>query len=252
MLGWLRHFHRNTDCTLVPTDEVRERIEALGIDGVRVLGRGVDTRLFTPARSDPALRAAWGLGDGGLAVIYIGRLAPEKNLQLAVSTYRAVQGIRDDTRFMLVGDGPLDASLRRDNPDFIFCGMQTGEALARHYASGDLFLFPSLTETFGNVLLEAMASGLAIVAYDCAAARQHIHSYFTGITAEPGNESTFLHAALTLAGDAALLRTTRENARMHAISQDWDHVTRKFEALLIEHVRRRSGGALAAGCNTAP
>lgn len=251
VLVWLRHFHRGTDCTLTPTDEVRSRLEALGIGTVQVLGRGVDTRLFTPARRDPVLRGRWGLGDDALAVIYVGRLAPEKNLQLAVGTFRALQGVRDDARFVLVGDGPLEAALRRNNPDFVFCGMQTGEALARHYASGDLFLFPSLTETFGNVLLEAMASGLAVVAYDCAAARQHIRSYFTGITAEPGNESAFLHAALTLAGDPALLRTTRENARAHAATQSWDIVNRRFEGLLLEHARRRHGPALAGDAGPA-
>lgn len=235
VLAWLRHFHRGTDCTLTPTDEVRERIETLGVGDVRVLGRGVDTQLFTPTRRDPALRADWGMDEHDLAVIHVGRLAPEKNLQLAVSTFHAVQGIRDDARFILVGDGPLEASLRRDHPGFIFCGRQTGEALARHYASGDLFLFPSLTETFGNVLLEAMASALAVVAYDCAAARQHIRSYFTGITAEPGNESAFLHAALTLASDPALLRTIRHNACHHAGTQSWDSVCRRFETILIEH-----------------
>ncbi len=250
VLGWLRRFHRSTDCTLAPTDEIRERLEALGVGEVRVLGRGVDTQLFTPRRRDPALRAAWGLGDDALAVIYVGRLAPEKNLQLAVCTYRAVQGMRDDARFVLVGDGPLEAGLRRDNPDFIFCGMQSGEALARHYASGDLFLFPSLTETFGNVLLEALASGLAVAAFDCAAARQHIRSYFSGITADPGNESAFLHAALTLAGDAAMLRTTRDNARLHAITQGWDNASRRFEALLLEHAARRNNGPLVNGCDS--
>ncbi len=235
VLGWLRHFHRRTDCTLAPTDEVRSRLEAIGVGAVRVLGRGVDTGLFSPTRRDPSLRKRWGLGEDDLAVIHVGRLAPEKNLPLAINAFRALQGIHDNARFVLVGDGPMEAALRRDHPDFIFCGMQTGEALARHYASGDLFLFPSLTETFGNVLLEAMASGLAVVAFDRAAARQHIRSYFTGITAEPDNDAAFLHAALTLAADPALLRTTRENARLHALGHDWDSASRRFEGLLWEY-----------------
>lgn len=252
VLAWLRYFHRRTDCTLTPTDEACRRLDALGVGDVRVLGRGVDTALFSPARRDPALREAWGLGENDLAVIYVGRLAPEKNLPLAVSTFRAIQGNRDDARFVLVGDGPLEAGLRRDNPDFIFCGMQTGDALARHYASGDLFLFPSLTETFGNVVLEAMASGLAVISYDCAAAKQHIRGYHNGVTAEPGNESAFLHAALTLVDDPALLYSVREGAARHAASQGWEHVARRFEALLREYACPDDGGAVAADCKTTP
>lgn len=236
VLAWLRRFHRLTDCTLVPTGDMRGLLEAMGVDRVRILGRGVDTALFSPSQRDPALREAWGLGPEDIAVIYVGRLAAEKNLQLAVRAFRALEEACSGARFVLVGDGPLAAELRRENPDFVFCGMQTGEALARHYASGDLFLFPSVTETFGNVLLEAMASGLSVLAYDCAAAKEHIRSYCNGITVEAGCEPAFLHAALVLAADPVLARTTRERARRHALSLGWDRVALAFEGLLMEHV----------------
>lgn len=240
-LAWLRYFHRLTDCTLVPTGEQQNRLRAIGIPEVRILGRGVDTRLFSPQRRDSELRRSWGLDDNGIAVIHVGRLAPEKNLQLAIKTYRAIQGSIDHARFVLVGNGPLEAALKRENPDFIFCGVKTGEELARHYASGDLFLFPSLTETFGNVLLEAMASGLAIVAYDYAAAKQNIRSYISGITAASGNESAFLHAALTLINDRALICTTGKHARLHAGGQDWERITLGFERLLLEYTGGKTG-----------
>ncbi len=235
-IAWLRRFHRRTDCTLVPTSDMQNMLMAMGLPSVRVLGRGVDNGLFTPQRRDPVLRAHWELAPDDLAVIYVGRLAAEKNLPLAVNAFRALQEACGNARFILVGDGPLAAELRRDNPDFIFCGMRTGEDLARHYASGDLFLFPSVTETFGNVLLEAMASGLSVLAYDCAAAREHIRSYRNGVTVETGCEPAFLQAAITLATDPALLRTTRENARRHTLAHDWSDVARTLERLLIEHL----------------
>lgn len=242
-LAWLRRFHRQTDCTLVPTGDMQNMLTALGLDPVRVLGRGVDNDLFTPARRDQALRAQWGLAPDDLAVIYVGRLAAEKNLPLAVSAFRALEEGCDNARFILVGDGPLAAELKRDHPDFIFCGMRTGEDLARHYASGDLFLFPSVTETFGNVVLEAMASGLSVVAYDCAAARAHIDSYRNGVSVETGCEPAFLHAAISIAADPALLRTTRENARRHALGHGWNEIALTLEQLLIEHLPPPARGA---------
>jgi glycosyltransferase involved in cell wall biosynthesis len=106
----------------------------------------------------------------------VGRIAAEKNLALAVRAFRAIQAHQPQARFVFVGDGPARAALQAANPDFEFVGVQRGESLSRHVASGDLFLFPSLSETFGNVTLEAMASGVATVAYDYGAAREHLRS----------------------------------------------------------------------------
>lgn len=251
-VAWLRRFHRRTDMTLAPTRDMCGLLEAMGIDRVGVLGRGVDTGLFSPAKRDEALRASWGLGPEELAVIYVGRIAAEKNLQLAIRAFRTIEGVRGDARFVLVGDGPLAAELQRENPDFIFCGMRSGEDLARHYASGDLFLFPSMTETFGNVLLEAMASGLSVLAYDCAAAREHIRAYCNGATVEIGCEPAYLHAALALAMDPVLLRMTREHARRHALSLGWDRVVADFERVLLEHVPDADGGSVRSGSVTKP
>src|SRR3546814_3404713 len=104
--------------------------------------------------------------DRAPVAIHVGRIAAEKNLPLAVRAFRELQRARPDARFAWVGDGPAREQLQREHPDFIFCGVQRGEALARHFASADLFLFPSLSETFGNVTLEAMASGVPTVAFD--------------------------------------------------------------------------------------
>ena len=106
------------------------------------------------------LRHEWELSQDDLALIYVGRIAPEKNLAVAVEAYRAIRRSNDRIKFVLVGDGPLRRSLQKENPDLIFAGMRIGEELGKYYASADVFLFPSETETFGNVTLEAMASGL--------------------------------------------------------------------------------------------
>lgn len=232
VFAYLRRFHNRTGATLVPTAALQRELGAHGLRNVQVLGRGVDTALFDPARRDARLREAWGLAGDVPAVLYVGRLAAEKNLQLAVHTFRALQGVRPEARFVLVGDGPLAARLKAEHTDFVFCGMQTGEALAAHYASGDLFLFPSLTETFGNVVLEALASGLAVVAFDYAAAGQHIRSYETGLSAPCGNEALFLQHALALLTDDALRQRVRANARRQALTQDWTWIGAQFESLL--------------------
>ncbi len=185
VFAYLRRFHNRTGATLAPTEALRADLAAHGLRNVEVLGRGIDTELFTPARRDARLRADWGVEEDAPAVIYVGRLAAEKNLQLAVRAFHALRDVQPGARFVLVGDGPLAARLHAEHPDFIFCGMRTGTELAAHYASGDLFLFPSLTETFGNVLLEALASGLAVVAYDHAAASQHIRAHENGLIAPP-------------------------------------------------------------------
>jgi glycosyltransferase involved in cell wall biosynthesis len=198
-LAWMRRFHNRANATLVPTEELRDWLAQAGIPNVVHLARGVDTALFTPERRDDALRRAWGLETDDLAVIHVGRIAPEKNLGLVVQAYHAIRACVPTARMIWVGDGPALADLRRRHPDHVFCGMQRGEALARHYASGDLFLFPSLTETFGNVVVEAMASGLAVVAFHTGAAREHLDGCDHASPVAPGDEAGFVATALRLA-----------------------------------------------------
>ena len=141
-------------------------------------------------------------------------------------------GSATSLKFVIVGDGPFRATLQREHPDLIFCGVHTGEDLARHYASADVFLFPSETETFGNVTLEAMASGLVVVAYDYAAARMHITNGETGVLVPCGASQAFVDAAANLAQAPQSLPKMRWQARAYARSIDWPHVVEKFETLL--------------------
>ena len=238
--AYLRRFHNRADATLVPTAELAEFLEANRFRNVRLLRRAVDTKLFHPARRDDALRRDWNVGESDLALIYVGRIAPEKNLDLAVQAFRAVQRRYAGARFVLVGDGPLRSALAAAHPDFIFAGIHRGADLARHYASGDLFLFPSVTETFGNVTLEALASGVPVVAYDYGAAREHMHGGDAGACVTLHDREGFIAATVALADDAPRRHRLRETARSAVEALDPASVATSFADLLGDLATRRA------------
>ena len=231
-LRWMRHFHNSAQATLVPTRELQAFLEGAGFRNVVRLPRAVDTQAFHPDTRDDALRARWGLDARGLAVIHVGRIAPEKNLSLAVRAFRELQRIRPEARFAWVGDGPAREVLQRENPDFIFCGIQRGEALARHFASGDLFLFPSRSETFGNVTLEALASGVPTIAFDYGAARETLRDGVHGAAIADGDEAGFIAATLRIGGDDALRAWMRPTCREAVAALRPARVAEAFDHLL--------------------
>ncbi|WP_213875250.1 glycosyltransferase [Pseudomonas sp. dw_358] len=199
---------------------------------------GVDSQLFDPIRRSHLLRSSWGLDDDDLALIHSGRLAGDQNLgllKLSLEGLRARFPLRR-LKLIVIGDGPQRRSLQQQLPDAIFCGPQHGEVLATHYASADVLLLPDvradLTEPFGNLVLQAQASGLAVVAYDQGAAVQHIHHGHTGAVALPGDEEGFIDAAGWLLEDEEALRRVRLNARHHATRQDWGGAIKHFESQL--------------------
>ncbi len=234
-LHWMRRFHNGAQATLVPTEALREELRGMGFQHATRLPRAVDNVLFHPARRDDALRAAWGLRAENLAVIHLGRIAPEKNLGLAVRAFRNIQQRCPDARFIWVGDGPAREQLAKDNPDFVFCGIQRGEALARHFASSDLFLFPSRSETYGNVTLEAMASGVPTVAFDYGAAHECLRDGEHGAAVADGtadSDDAFVRAAVRIAADASLRAHMRIAARDAVSELRPQQVAADFDAIL--------------------
>ncbi|HXJ79621.1 MAG TPA: glycosyltransferase family 1 protein [Candidatus Methylomirabilis sp.] len=231
---YLRWFHNRTRGTLIADPALRDELVAGGFENVKILGRGVDSEQFDPSRRSAGLRAAWSVKDGDLVALHVGRVAPEKNIPLAIDAYRAMARVQEKIRLVIVGDGPLRSHLQRAHPDVLFCGMQTGGWLAAHYASADVFLFPSETETFGNVTLEAMSSGLAVVAYDYAAAGAHILDGVSGVLAPRGDSVAFVERARALAQWPARLPRLRRAAREHAVTVGWRHVVEAFEGFLTE------------------
>jgi len=233
ILRYLRWFHNRCDVTMVPTQAMCRDLAAEGFERLRVVARGVDTQRFDPRRRSAELRESWGAGPGDIVVLYVGRLAAEKNLDGLVEAWHAMQQGRaaqaPRLRLVLVGDGPLRDALPARLPGALFAGQRTGEDLARHYASGDLFLFPSLTETFGNVVPEALASGLPVVAFDMAAAAELLREGENGLRAPVANRAAFVAAARAAVADADALRRMGEAARRDALALDWDAVVRLAE-----------------------
>jgi glycosyltransferase involved in cell wall biosynthesis len=232
--AYLRNLHNRTDTTLVPTRELRDTLAQDGYKNLQVVARGVDTTLFHPGKRSEKLRLQWGVTGDEQVAIYVGRISAEKNLPLVLRTFKAMQAVNPKLKLVLVGDGPIRAELQRQNPEVIFAGMRSCEDLAAHYASGDIFLFPSMTETYGNVTVEAMASGLAVVAYRYAAAAEHIAHEENGLHAGFGNEEEFIQMACGLANDAGRIDKMRRQAHQTMLSLDWQNIVDEFEQALAQ------------------
>ncbi len=232
-LAWLRHVHNRTRRTFAPTRELCAELTALGFREVALFSRGVDTRQFSPSRRSAALRLAWGAGPGDPVVLHAGRMAAEKNYPLLLRTYAAMSAATPRCRFVLVGDGPLRPALRRARPGAVFTGFIPRGELARHYASADIYIHASLTETFGNVLTEAMASGLAVAGFDYAAARQFVRDGENGLAVPCTQPDQLVAAAVRLAREAPLRTRLGPAARATVEPQSWENVITCLEADLI-------------------
>jgi glycosyltransferase involved in cell wall biosynthesis len=250
--GHLRRLHNRADCTLVPTQQMKTRLAAAGYRRLAVVGRGIDAAVFGPERRNTELRRSWSAGDRDLVVAYVGRLAPEKNLALFVEACHAMRAVASRLRVVLVGDGPEGAPLRAVHRDFVFAGMRSGIDLAEHYASADVLLFPSLTETFGNVTTEAMASRLAVVAFDYAAARMHVRHGVNGLLAPVGGAASFVAAAQELAADAGLRERLRTEAAATARALTWDRVVDDLEAVFRDVHEQARASRIAVSSTPLP
>jgi len=232
ILAYLRAFHNRTAATTVPTGALRQRLCGEGFRDLHVVSRGVDVGCFDPALRSEPLRRQWQAEPSAPVVLYVGRLAAEKNLDLLAGSFGAVQAKCPAARLVVVGDGPLRHALEAQLPQAHFAGQRHGADLAAHYASADLFLFPSLTETFGNVVPEAMASGLAVVAFDCAAAAQLIEPGLSGELIACDNKPQFERSAVALAGSRAAREAMGRRARIRASAHGWSAVIGAFEQVL--------------------
>jgi glycosyltransferase involved in cell wall biosynthesis len=233
ILAYLRRMHNKTNMTLVPTKALAQQLQNRGFNNVEVLQRGVDINLFTPLRRSDALRQSWGADNDTIVCIYVGRIAAEKNIQAAVETVQALSS-HYNIRFVLVGDGPLRKKIQREHPEFVFCGTRRNEDLAQHYASADVLLFPSRTETFGNVVTESMASGLATVAYDEAAAHEHIKDFYNGVLASDTPRHDFTAVTMRLCKQHERIRTIGLNASEYTKKLGWPTIVDRFSSLLHE------------------
>jgi len=246
--AWLRRFHNRTLRTFAPTRALVATLEAEGYENVRLLSRGIDTALFNPARRDESLRLSWGVSPGNPAIMHVGRLAKEKNYPLLFRAFDAIKTVEPRARLILVGDGPMLAACQRMQPEAVFTGFYTGPNLARHYASGDIYLHPSFTETFGNVVTEALASGLAVSAFDYAAAHEFIASGSNGLLAPVADEDAFIANAVRLVQDRASRKRLARAAPLATATRSWEKVVDKFaidlgEAIAVHNLRSITGAS---------
>jgi glycosyltransferase involved in cell wall biosynthesis len=222
--SYLRWFHNQTACTLVPTSEMSNRLTGQGFANVDIWSRGVDSNTFNPSKRDIYLREMMGIGPDDTAFLYVGRLAPEKNLMMMIEAFDSLKGSLP-VKLILVGDGPYRKVLeeRQDHRIFL-AGYRHGEDLAALYASSDIFVFPSLTDTFGNVMLEAMACGLPVVAFDVTGPRSVIHSFETGLFARDLSSLSLKKAMERLSVNQDLKTILSEGALEFARTREWDNM----------------------------
>ncbi len=238
-VGWpfLRWFHNAGRRTFAPSEMVRAELEANGFHGTRVWSRGVDQTKFNPSFRSRDLRAKFGADDDTILVAYVGRIAPEKGIDVALDGMRMVlerhaEAGRSNVRFLLVGDGPAEERCRATAPaGTVFAGRLSGRDLSEAYASADVFVFPSITETFGNVVLEAMASGLALVAPDWGATTE-LATTETALQFKASDPAALADCVERLIAKPELRQRISTAAMASAATKTWDSI---FDRLMDDY-----------------
>ncbi len=249
---YLRWFHNATRRTYCPTPAVAAELAAHGIERIELWPRGVDTSRFSPAHRSARLRARYGFAPEDLVVLYVGRLAKEKELDRLFAAFAGLRPSAPHLRLLVVGDGPDRGRLERryGGEGVVFAGYQEGEALSAHYASADCFAFPSRTETFGNVVQEAMASGLPVVGVAAGGVRDVVRAGETGLLADPDDPADFARMLGRLVLDADLRRRLGRAGREAALAASWSVVLDRLLAsytAVVEEARAGAPGQPASG-----
>lgn len=244
MWAYRRMLHNACGATLCPSPSTARELRRQGFERVALWPRGVDATLFHPARrSLPWRRGITGSESQPIA-LYVGRLSHEKNLSVLVDAWNALRG--RDAHLVVVGDGPARGDLKRalGGPSVTFTGYLRGEELAEVYASSDLFVFPSRTETFGQVALEAMASGLAVLGFDADGVRDLVRDGETGLLAPGGEQAAFTQMLATLLDEPQLRAQMGLRARAAAEQRTWasvmDGLLDDYERIIAAHPEKQA------------
>lgn len=236
---YMRWFHNQCPVNFCPSEDSMKLLVKNGILNLDIWGRGVDTKLFNPARQDPAFKKHLG-ADGKTVLLYVGRLAAEKDLDILMSAFRQVNLSGRNAHLVITGSGPLEESLKHEaNENITFTGYLSGEELAVAYASSDIFVFPSTTETFGNVVLEAMASGLPVVGAYSGGVRDNLIDNYNGLACRPRHAGDMANAIKKLIADTGLAKELSVQARRHALEKSWDSAMQKIIRGYLTAAERR-------------
>ena len=240
--GYIGRYHRRSRRVYTPSAHSRRDLLRLGVGDVEVWGRGVDTELFHPGRRSQELRAALGMGSR-FTFLYVGRLAAEKGVELVLEGYRQASELvpRGVIHLIVAGTGPRQAELRAAAPAGVtFLGLLDRRGrLPDLYANSDAFVFASVTETLGLVVLEAMASGLPVIAAPAGGVADHLRHGENGLAYPEGDAGALARSMVALAGDYALARRLARGARRTAERLSWDREMDRLDESYREVCERR-------------
>jgi glycosyltransferase involved in cell wall biosynthesis len=228
---YLSKYYSNCQEIYVPTQSMIDTLITDNQKGNLILwSRGVDPQMFNPVHRSKDWRAMHGISPDEIIVLFVSRLVREKQLGIFAATIKALRARNIPVRPVVAGDGPARAELEREIPDAIFLGFQQGQDLATTYASSDIFLFPSETETFGNVTLEAMASGLPCICANATGSQSLVQDGLTGFLARPHDVEDFTAHVADLALDPIKRGRMSAAARARALTFSWDETMKNLLA----------------------
>jgi len=247
---YFRWFHQTCTATFVPSRETKEKLTAQGITRLDIWKRGVDCSLFHPYKRSQQLREKHNIREQYL-FLYVGRMAAEKDLDILLEImHKLPTELSNNVHWLLVGDGPLLSDVRSQAPNNVtFTGYLRGEELAEAYATADLFVFPSSSETFGNVILEAYASGLPVIGAQAGGTQELIQHGMTGMLCPTRDVESFVKTIIHLIENPEHLQSMGYYARRYALTQSWesifDHLLLQYEhAISLERARRKNVGSI--------
>ena len=231
---YLRWFHNHAEVTFCPSETNRQVLLDRGFEHVQIWSRGVDTERFAPEHRSDEVREKSG-PDDALHLLYVGRLTPEKDLKLLFEAYQRLtaMSLSNPVHLVVAGDGAYSTRMMAAAPEKVtFAGYLEGQDLSRAYSSADVFVFPSKVETLGNVVLEAMASGLPVVGVAQGGTLENVRHGVNGVLCEPGDTDSFTAGILEVSQSPQLREQLARNARTWAEQRNWEAA---FEPLLSSY-----------------
>jgi len=228
--NYMHWFYGQLDSVFVNSEEYRRSWIARGFapEKLKILPRGLDTTLFSPEHRDPAFWQKFGEHNGAVHLLYVGRISKEKDLDILAQAYRQLRDEGLPIQLYLVGDGPYLQALHEAMPEAIFTGYLRGKELAAAYASADVFVFPSTTDTFGNVVIEAQASGVPVIVSDTGGPKELVEENVNGVVTKSHDVEDLARAIRDLVNDKRKRHQMSRQARQAVIDRSWPGAFRKF------------------------
>jgi glycosyltransferase involved in cell wall biosynthesis len=248
IVSMLRRFYNRCDALVAPSQSMIDELLAMGMHTrIGLWSRGVDRTIFAAARRDPEWRRSLGLADHDVAIVFLGRLVMEKGLDVFAETIAALRGQSVPHKVLVIGDGPARGWFEANLPGAIFAGFKTGEALGQALASGDVFFNPSVTETFGNVTLEAMASGLPVVAAGATGSASLVADGVTGRLVAPSGSlkndaAAFAEVLAPYCTDRCLRAAHGAAGETRACEYSWEAINAVVADTYLELIEERRKG----------